>query len=192
MFSRTSRPFVFSANGRLSHMTRDAHRRGYSVISTHSTFPATLLRPNAGQAYKPFWFERQARGNELHQNDVWSNCLAMDRATLMPNTFTMQEIIRTAVDNYFENKENGMSVEPPFIFTIPKGTTLPSTLVLLREDLAQFSLQPSLHISPNDLENILDEFYSKNAIKQDADEWLMDHNYEDAIAGEKEEEWMAR
>ncbi len=39
----------------------------------------------------------------------------------MPNTFIMQEIIRTAADNYFEDKENGMSVERPFIFTVPKG-----------------------------------------------------------------------
>jgi len=39
----------------------------------------------------------------------------------MPNTFLMQEIIRTAVDNYFDDLENGMLTECPFIFTIPKG-----------------------------------------------------------------------
>ena len=39
----------------------------------------------------------------------------------MPNTFMMQEIIRTAAENYFEDKENDISVECPFIFTIPKG-----------------------------------------------------------------------
>lgn len=46
---------------------------------------------------------------------------ALDRASLMPNTYTMQEIIRSAAENYLENKENGISIEPPFIFTIPKG-----------------------------------------------------------------------
>ncbi len=81
----------------------------------------------------------------------------------MPNTFTMQEIIRTAVDNYIDDVENGMMVERPYIFTIPKGersssqvrvaltrlqgTPLPKALVLLRERTAQFSLQPSQPIS---------------------------------------------
>ncbi|KAF1828188.1 hypothetical protein BDW02DRAFT_635342 [Decorospora gaudefroyi] len=205
MFSRTYRPVILSANARLSHTIRTTHRRGHSVISAHSSFPATLFRLNAGSAFKPFSFERQAQRNELRINDqleqspdnqenadVWTNCLVLNRATLMPNTFIMQEIIRTAADNYFEDKENGMSVERPFIFTVPKGTTLPTTLVLLRETPFQFSLQPSLHTSPKDLDNILDEFYSKYADKKDVDEWLMDHKYEDAIAAENEKEWMAR
>ncbi|KAF1969800.1 hypothetical protein BU23DRAFT_539186 [Bimuria novae-zelandiae CBS 107.79] len=205
MFSGTSRPIILSASARLFHIIRDTHRRGHSAISTHASFPATLLRLNAGSTFKPFWFERQARRNELdindqleqspdnHENaDVWTNCIALNTATLMPNTFMMQEIIRTAADNYFEDKENGLSVELPFIFTIPKGTILHTTLVLLRETPSQFSLQPALRVSPNDLDNILHEFYSKNADKQDAYEWLMDHKYEDAIAPENEEKWMAR
>ncbi|KAF2470849.1 uncharacterized protein BDR25DRAFT_261103 [Lindgomyces ingoldianus] len=203
MFSRTYRPVIFSLNSRLSHTIRCTHQRGYSVISTHSSFPATLLRLNAGSAFNPFWFERQAnepsindpleQSTENHENaDAWTNCLALDRATLMPNTFMMQEIIRMAADNYFENKENGMSIERPFIFTVPKGTVLPNTLILLRETPSQFSLRPSLHASPNDLDNILHEFYSKHADKQDVYEWLTDHKYEDAIAAENEKEWMAR
>ncbi|KAF2788227.1 hypothetical protein K505DRAFT_255994 [Melanomma pulvis-pyrius CBS 109.77] len=207
MFSRTYRPPILSSSARLSHTIKCTYRRGHSVISTHSSFPATLLRLNAGSAFKPFWFERQAQKNGLSINDqlgqspedgenanVWTNCLdiALNRAPLMPNTLMMQEIIRTAVDRYFENKENGMSVERPFILTILKGTILPKSLVLLREAPSQFSLQPFLHTSPNDLYNILDEFYSRYADKQDADEWLMDHKYEDAIAAENEKEWMAR
>jgi hypothetical protein len=39
----------------------------------------------------------------------------------MPNTFPMQEIVRTAGDYYDDDQENGVSVERPFIFTIPKG-----------------------------------------------------------------------
>lgn len=39
----------------------------------------------------------------------------------MPNTCTMQEIIRTAVDNYFDDIDNGVSIEPPFVFSIRKG-----------------------------------------------------------------------
>lgn len=42
-----------------------------------------------------------------------------------------------------------------------------------------------------DLENILECFYSKHAIKQDLDEWLTNHEYADAIAPENENGWMA-
>ncbi|KAF1365186.1 hypothetical protein EJ07DRAFT_161282 [Lizonia empirigonia] len=194
MAARTFWPIKLFANTRLSHTMRDIHKHGNSIIPTHSSFPATLLRLNAGPTFKPFWFERQTQSNEAnHDNsDVWTNCLALNDATLMPNTFMMQEITRTAVENYFEDKENDMCVERPFIFTIPKGTTLPATLVLRRENLSQFSLRPSAHTPSNDLDNILNEFYSKYAEKQEANEWLMDHKYEDAIAAENEKEWMAR
>jgi hypothetical protein len=46
----------------------------------------------------------------------------------------------------------------------------------------------SMHL---DLENLLERFYSKHAIKQDLDEWLANHEYSDAIAPENENEWMA-
>jgi hypothetical protein len=34
----------------------------------------------------------------------------------------MQEVIVSAVDNYYDDMDNGVVVERPFIFTIPKGT----------------------------------------------------------------------
>ena len=81
-------------------------------------------------------------------------------ASMMPNTMFMQELARMAYDYYSEDLENGKAVETPLIFRIPKGlvvvhcfvyccayvllgTPLPSTLVLLHEHTAQFSLQPS-------------------------------------------------
>ncbi|KAF2799225.1 hypothetical protein K505DRAFT_404737 [Melanomma pulvis-pyrius CBS 109.77] len=205
MFTRVSRPIISYANIRLSHIVRNTHRFGGSAIYTHYSFPATLFRLNAGVAFKQFWFERQAQSDQLsiHDNlgeskddlrnaDVWTNCLGPTAAMLMPDTFTMQEIIRTAADNCLEDEENGVSVERPFIFTIPKGTILPTTLVLRRENVSQFSLQPSLPTSSNDLNNILDEFYSTYADKRDVIEWLHDHKYENAIACENEREWMAR
>lgn len=42
-------------------------------------------------------------------------------AMMMPNTFTMQEIIRTQIDNYFDEEELGKEVETPFVYTIQKG-----------------------------------------------------------------------
>ena len=39
----------------------------------------------------------------------------------MPNTFTMQENIRTEVGYYFDNEEQGKPVETPFVYFIQKG-----------------------------------------------------------------------
>ncbi|KAF2177149.1 hypothetical protein K469DRAFT_742674 [Zopfia rhizophila CBS 207.26] len=202
MSSRISRAIISYGNITFSRKLSDAHRCGYSSISTVYHFPTTLLRLNAGVAYKQFWFEHDARSGDhsthnhfgiLKDNaDVWTNLPFSDGATLLPNTFTMQEIIRTAVDNYFYDMENGVPIERPFIFTIPKGTPVPKTLVLLRERTAQFSLLSSRPTSSDDLNNSLDKFYSEYAKKQDAGEWLDDHNFEDAVADDAEWEWMAR
>jgi hypothetical protein len=42
----------------------------------------------------------------------------------MPNTFTMQELVRTAVDEYTEKVESGIPAEVPTTFTIPKGESV--------------------------------------------------------------------
>ena len=39
----------------------------------------------------------------------------------MPNTYTMQEIVRNSVDWYTEERENGGRVDTPLISRIPKG-----------------------------------------------------------------------
>lgn len=39
----------------------------------------------------------------------------------MPNTYTMQEIVRENYDYYKELQEEGKDIEPPYIFHIPKG-----------------------------------------------------------------------
>lgn len=118
--------------------------------------------------------------------------MPVNMATLMPNTFLMQEFMRTAYDNYLDDRENSLTVELPFIFIIQKGTVLPTSLVLLREQFAQFSLQPSLPTSTEDFIDILTEFYSTHADKREAFEWLADYQYCDAFADDKENEWMAK
>lgn len=40
---------------------------------------------------------------------------------MMPNTFTMQEIVRMLTDYYIENEEVGKQVDIPFIYSIKKG-----------------------------------------------------------------------
>lgn len=43
---------------------------------------------------------------------------------LMPDIFTMQEIIRTAFDYHTDDTDNGMETDIAFIFAIDKGTIL--------------------------------------------------------------------
>jgi len=38
----------------------------------------------------------------------------------------------------------------------------------------------------------LDRFYSEHADKKNFNDWLVDHEYEDAIAAENEKEWMSK
>ncbi|KAH7402644.1 hypothetical protein BKA66DRAFT_604208 [Pyrenochaeta sp. MPI-SDFR-AT-0127] len=216
MFKK-ARPFISFANAQLlpfkvvapihhcDRTTQFTGRSTHSGFSTYSSFPATLLHLNAGVAFKQYEFERQAQSHQLgiYENseeskddpqkaDIWTNCLVDIAGNLMPNTFLMQEIIRTATDYYCEDVDTGASVERPFIFTIPKGTVLPTNLLLRRENVSQFTLQPSLPTPPKEFHSILEEFYSKFADKRDAKEWLVDHKYEDAIACDNETKWMSR
>ncbi|MCJ1257296.1 hypothetical protein MMC24_005121 [Lignoscripta atroalba] len=112
-------------------------------------------------------------------------------ASMMPNTMFMQELARMAYDYYSEDLENGKAVETPLIFRIPKGTPLPSTLVLLHEHTAQFSLQPSFGMPLDDLNERLDEFYSKYAERTTLERWLTEHDYADAHDDTMPEDWMA-
>lgn len=89
-----------------------------------------------------------------------------------------------------------------------QGTTIPRTLVLLREHTSRFSLQPSgptaldgmslsnalLHLLTMllALNNILDEFYLKYAEKQTAEEWLDNHDFASAVADDAEILWTSR
>lgn len=90
----------------------------------------------------------------------WLAGVATNGAVLMPNTFLMQETIRTYYDSYANLKGN---IEPPLILTIPKGKWQPNLhkylmlislgtpvardLILFHEFSTQFSLQPS-HAMP--------------------------------------------
>ena len=43
-------------------------------------------------------------------------------ATFMPNTFTMQELARMSLDEFFENLEGGRSFGEPVIYSVRKGS----------------------------------------------------------------------
>ncbi|KAH7389378.1 hypothetical protein DE146DRAFT_663917 [Phaeosphaeria sp. MPI-PUGE-AT-0046c] len=204
MISRILPQVRISKNSRLCSMIKQLHFRSYTATFTHSSFPATLMRLNAGPVYKPFYGELPVQSKEQitvvesaqmqtsQQTDKpWTHCVGLEWARLMPNTFPMQEIVRMMGDYYDDDQEQGISVQRPFIFTIPKGTTLPPRLTLRREGLYQFSIQPFEPTSSEDLDDNLKCFYAKHAIKQNLDEWLTSHEYADAIAPENEDIWMA-
>ena len=60
----------------------------------------------------------------------------------MPNTFDMQETALMAVDHYIDSKKNGLSVDCPMIFTIPKGT-LPCAKRILDTNVKKERLYPT-------------------------------------------------
>ena len=43
-------------------------------------------------------------------------------ATFMPNTFTMQELVRMSLDEHLENIEGGKSLGEPVIYSVKKGS----------------------------------------------------------------------
>ncbi|KAF2109610.1 hypothetical protein BDV96DRAFT_624343 [Lophiotrema nucula] len=204
MFKSIARSVPSYANSSFAYGARLSRLRCYA-ISSHSKFPATLLRINAGEAFKQFWFESESQNDQLRNYRIfgvpkdgpediqpWMDCLGLDRASLMPNIFLTQEIFRRATEHHLEDVEIGASVPRPFIFTIPKGTPLPTNLVLLRENQSQFSLRPSLPMPSDALHRTLDEFFATYADIRDVYEWLIDHKWEDAVAESNEREWMAR
>jgi hypothetical protein len=57
----------------------------------------------------------------MFQNRVLTQYTVSNGATLMPNTFMMQENIRTCFDQYIDDEEDGKDVETPFVYCVPKG-----------------------------------------------------------------------
>jgi len=49
----------------------------------------------------------------------------------MPNTFTMQELIRTSLDEYLENLEGGASTGESVLFSVRKGRSHTALMVCL-------------------------------------------------------------
>jgi hypothetical protein len=90
MLSRISPHVGVFKSSRLRSMMKEVHSRGYSAAATYSSFPATLMRLNAGPVYKPFYFERPIQSKEQitvvefvqsqanHQSDEpWTSCIGM-------------------------------------------------------------------------------------------------------------------
>ncbi|MCJ1340505.1 hypothetical protein MMC09_005801 [Bachmanniomyces sp. S44760] len=176
--------------------------RQFSVISINSSFPTSLLRYNSQQ--RSNLFDHKNQGSDDVADDavtvssdglvypaVTKNMPFSNGAIFMPNTFMMQEIIRAAFDQYVDDVEDGKCPESPLVLWIPKGTLLPRDLILLHEHTSQFSLQPSRPMTISDLNNLLDNFYSKHAEVKTARQWLKENPFESAVADDAMVKWMA-
>ncbi|KAM3515281.1 hypothetical protein MY11210_001022 [Beauveria gryllotalpidicola] len=115
--------------------------------------------------------------------------LESNGATLLPNTFTMQELIRNHYDAFLDlqeseeaehSKQAEQNTDVPQIFTIPNGTAIPDGLTLIYEHPAWFGLQPSYGMPLKDLNYLLDEYFCKVAKKESVESWLASHPFEAA------------
>ncbi|KAK7416311.1 hypothetical protein QQX98_005255 [Neonectria punicea] len=111
---------------------------------------------------------------------------------MFPNTFEMQEVVRGNLDEALDREDEGKQVETPLIYTISKGTPIPSHFILINEYISKFSLQPSRGMSLKDLNQALDDFYGKYAHKETAEDWLSAHPYQEAASDDADTTWMAK
>ncbi|OAA63638.1 hypothetical protein SPI_03801 [Niveomyces insectorum RCEF 264] len=108
------------------------------------------------------------------------------------STFMMQELTRRYFDDFLDLQEAGNTVEVPQIYTIPKSTPIPSHIILTNDFLARFTLQPSHGMALQDLNRVLDEFFDKHAVKEDAESWIERHPYPSSTPDDADDVWMKK
>ncbi|RWA03545.1 hypothetical protein EKO27_g11559 [Xylaria grammica] len=178
-------------------------RRGFSIKAIYSSFPATLSYYSPRQKVC-LYDEREADNrpdNVYYDRVTLENGLVFPRASqnpfisngaiMFPNTAMMQEIFRRHYDEALDREEGGQEIDTPYIYSVPKGTPIPSHLILVNEFLSQFSLQPAHGMPLEALNEALDEFYSKHARKEEAGSWLGNHPYHLAIDDNVDAKWMS-
>ncbi|KAG6009336.1 hypothetical protein E4U21_002644 [Claviceps maximensis] len=180
-------------------------KRRYNILSIHSSFPATLsyYRPkNLSSLYDIA--ELDSRPDDLYHEGVriapnglvypGVETAALSNGAVMfpPNTLNMQEHYRQYADDFLDLREITPDMEAPQIYTVPKGTLIPSHLILIREWMTKFSLQPSQGMPLRDLNRALDDFFDKSATKEDAISWINRHPWEFKISDSDDSVWMAK
>ncbi|SLM35480.1 hypothetical protein LPUS_04778 [Lasallia pustulata] len=184
----------------LASQNKFSRRRELSMISVHTSFPASLYRFQPQRSSGLFNYKK---GGDIEDGvEVSADGLVYPRvsndvpfsngAVFMPNTFTMQEWVRTAYDDYIDGLEDGQSVPDTTILRVRKGTPIPSALTLFRDRSYRFSLQPSRPTNVNDLNNLLSDFYHQNATFTNAEEWMDRNEYHNSIADDAVGKWMCQ
>ncbi|OQD62337.1 hypothetical protein PENPOL_c012G10229 [Penicillium polonicum] len=174
--------------------------RKFSLLSTHTSFPATMYR---------YQLERKAtlydvtQDETRHRKDAVSvSADGLVHATIsksspysngpifMPNSRLMQQMLRFDFDRYQEEIGDGKALLDPTVICVPRGTPIPSALVLWREGMSRFSLQPSSPMEIEKLNDVLSEFYEKSATVVGAQEWIEKHPYRESSPDDNEKGWM--
>ncbi|KAI1946953.1 hypothetical protein LOZ39_004894 [Ophidiomyces ophidiicola] len=195
-----------------------ATRRQLSTAASPRSFPATLHRLQHRRESR--LYDKQLRSPAdlpldavlvSHDGLVQpgTRTRTSPGAVFMPNTFYMQELTRTAFDEYIERAQaSGLSAALCYL-TIPKGkfaswetkgpnkdsrstrigTPIPPSLALVRERSARFSLQPAQPVSLSALNAHLTAFYAECGVVTPAGEWMEKNAYDEAFDDDAED-WM--
>lgn len=127
----------------------------------------------------------------------------------MPNSRLLQQMLRFDFDHYQEETSDGKCPMDPSVICVEKGTSIPSELVMWREGVSRFSLQPlgptevesEFHIAAYkhigyvvdyfaELNELLSSFYENSATIMSAQEWIEKHPYKESVPDQNEEVWM--
>ncbi|KAK3374396.1 hypothetical protein B0T24DRAFT_293553 [Lasiosphaeria ovina] len=177
--------------------------RTFAVKAIHSSFPASLAYYSPQHKSRLFDYSEA----DIHPDDLDDEGVVVaedglvypsvqsdvsNGAVMLPNTFTMQECVRRYFDEFLDRVEDGEDMETPQIYTIPKGTEIPSHLILINDHISRFSLQPSYGMTLQELNEALDAFFDKHAVKETVADWLDKNHFKSAVADYAESVWKAK
>ncbi|TGJ85892.1 hypothetical protein E0Z10_g2881 [Xylaria hypoxylon] len=178
-------------------------RRRFSVKATYSSCPATLLHYSPHQKLG-LYNEKEAdnRPDDIYNDrvslkdglvlpSISQNSSTSNGAAMYPNTCMLQELFRQHYDDNLDREDDGQEVDTPYIYSIPKGTPIPSHLILTNEWVSHFSLQPARGMPIRALNGVLEEFYSKHAQQETADAWFDKYPYHLANDDHIDAKWMS-
>ncbi|OQE26985.1 hypothetical protein PENFLA_c006G07687 [Penicillium flavigenum] len=174
--------------------------RKFSLLSTHASFPATMYRyqlDRKATLYDVTQDETRHRKDAVNVSKDGLVHAAISKSSpysngpiFMPNSRLMQQMLRFDFERYQEEIADGKCLMDPTVICVPRGTPIPPALVLWREGVSRFSLQPSSPMEIEKLNDVLSEFYEKSATVVGAEEWIEKHPYRESFADENENGWM--
>ncbi|KAJ5718819.1 uncharacterized protein N7483_009901 [Penicillium malachiteum] len=184
----------------VTYLSNSSLKRTFSLLSTHNRTPAPLYRFQYGRQASLFDITQEGGGwskdavlissdglvhPQLLKSSPYSN-----GPVFMPNTRTMQQMLRFDFERYEEAIEDGKSLVCPVILHIEAGTPISPRLILWREGTSRFSLQPQSPLSLDEFNGELQDFYSQSAISLDVKSWIENNPYKESAADHDETKWM--
>ncbi|CAG7950233.1 unnamed protein product [Penicillium olsonii] len=174
--------------------------RGFSLLSTHTTFPATMYRfqlSKKATLYDANQEETRYRKdgirvseNGLVHANISKSSPYSNGPIFMPNSRLLQQMLKFDFAHYQEETSDGKCPLDPSVICVQKGTPIPSALVMWREGISRFSLQPSEPTEIDKLNELLSNFYESSATVFGAQEWIEKHPYKESLPDQNEADWM--